>query len=136
MLDIGTEPYLLASTLRCILSQRLVRKNCRHCKVEYSPDAEYLKGIGVEVPPEEIHATYGEGCQHCFGTGYSGRTAIGELLEVNDDTRSLIIERAPTSRLREVSISQGMVPMRENGLLKAMRGLTTFEEVISHTEEL
>ena len=136
MLDMGTEPYLLASTLRCILSQRLVRKNCRHCKVEYSPDAEYLKGIGAVFPPDEINAMYGEGCQHCFGTGYSGRTAIGELLEVNDDIRSLIIERAPTSRLREVSISHGMTPMRENGLNKAMRGLTTFEEVISHTEEL
>jgi type IV pilus assembly protein PilB len=73
---------------------------------------------------------------HCFSTGYSGRTAIGELLEVNDDIRSLITERAHTSRMREAAIANGMVPLREDGLNKALRGITTIEEVVNQTEEL
>ncbi len=136
LLDMGTEPYLMASTVRCILSQRLVRRVCRYCKEEYTPDPEYLENLGLEFPPGEMHALYGKGCEHCFGTGFMGRTAIGELLAVDDDIQNLIIERAPTSRIRDAAILHGMTPMREDGLYKAMRGLTTFEEVISQTEEL
>ncbi len=136
LLDIGVEPFLLASTLRCILSQRLVRKVCRHCKEEYNPGIEFLREIGAVIPGEGIKGAYGKGCEHCFHTGFAGRTAIGELLEVNDDIRSLIVERSHTSRLRDAAIGSGMISMREDGLNKAFRGITTFEEVVNQTEEL
>jgi type IV pilus assembly protein PilB len=72
---------------------------------------------------------------HCFNTGFSGRIAIGELLEINDDIRTMITEKAHTARVKEVAMAGGMVPMREDGLDKAFRGITTFEEVINQTEE-
>jgi len=135
LLDMGAEPFLIASTLRCIVSQRLVRKVCKHCRVEYKPDSAYLREVGAIIPGDDIHTAYGKGCLQCFNTGYFGRVAIGELLEVNDDIRALITEKAHTLRIRDAAIGNGMVTLREDGLNKVFRGLTTFEEVVGQTEE-
>jgi type II secretory ATPase GspE/PulE/Tfp pilus assembly ATPase PilB-like protein len=136
LLDMGAEPFLIASTLRCIVSQRLVRKTCKHCKVDFTPEADYLREVGAIIPADDLNTSYGKGCMHCFNTGYSGRTAIGELLEVNDDIRALITEKAHTARIRDAAIANGMIPLRQDGLSKVFRGVTTFEEVIGQTEEL
>jgi len=142
LLDMGTEPYLLASTLRCVLSQRLVRTICRKCYTEYVPDEGVFNDIELaladirdfaDVPPK---LAYGKGCDHCFNTGYYGRTAIGEFLETDDDIRSLVVNRAHTVKIEEAAVRGGMIPIYRDGLRKVLERITTFEEVASQTEEL
>ncbi len=140
-LDMGTEPYLLASTLRCVLSQRLVRTICRRCYTEYVPDETVLQDIQLQLSDlAEFHEApvklaYGKGCENCFNTGYYGRTAIGELLETNDEIRSLIVQRAHKVRIEEAAISNGMIPIHRDGMRKVLARETTYEEVASQTEE-
>jgi type II secretory ATPase GspE/PulE/Tfp pilus assembly ATPase PilB-like protein len=142
LLDMGVEPYLLASTLRCVLSQRLVRLVCKHCMAEYVADETVLNDMGLSLDDvakfgdEPIKLAYGKGCEHCFNTGYYGRSAIGELLETEDDIRTLIINHAHTIRIEETAIKHGMVPLYKDGIRKVLAKETTFEEVASQTDVL
>lgn len=131
LLDMGVESFLLASTLRCILSQRLVRRICSSCKAEYVPDESYLKAFGVELPDNITTLAYGKGCIHCYNSGYSGRVAIGELFEVYEGMRELIMARSNTQVLRRFAMDHGMVPIKEDGLKKVWDKITTLEEVFS-----
>jgi len=140
LLDMGTEPYLLASTLRCILSQRLVRTICKHCYTEYTPDDALRKEIesfmvdfsDVEAGP--IQLAYGKGCQYCFNTGFYGRTAIGELLVTNDEIRDLTVGRAHTIKIEEAAIRSGMVSINRDGIRKVLNRETTLEEIKAQTD--
>jgi type II secretory ATPase GspE/PulE/Tfp pilus assembly ATPase PilB-like protein len=139
-LDMGVEPYLLASTLRCVLSQRLVRTICHNCYTEYTPDESMLNDLIRQVPDLQIlesgpmKLAYGTGCEQCYHRGYRGRTAIGELLEADDMIRTLIIERAHAQKIEEAAVGAGMVPMHINGIRKVLARETTLEEVSSQTE--
>ncbi len=135
--EMGVESYLLASSLLAVMAQRLVRKICPHCKEEYHMSPELFKqvsealGLDVEGPPPKIWR--GKGCQHCANTGYSGRTAIFELLTVNDPVRKKILEGADSSTIAEEAMKHGMRTLRQDGLLKVLAGETTPEEVMRVT---
>ncbi len=129
-LNIGVEAYNFVSALNCILAQRLVRVNCEHCKrpVQY-PDQMFVDS-GLD-PNDWRHVELMEapGCFECGGTGYRGRTAIHELLDLSDRIRELILDRRPTSEIKRLAREEGMTFLRESAVDKARRGITTLKEI-------
>ena len=125
--DMGVENYLISSTLVSVLAQRLVRMICRHCKAP----------AGTRLAPDgsRVECFRGAGCEHCFGSGYTGRVGIFELMELNDELRTLILKNADAVQLTTVARRNGMRNLREDGWLKAASGLTTAEEVMRVTQE-
>lgn len=137
LLDMGIEPFLIASSVRAFLAQRLVRKLCPHCSQPVSPDHyhdRYLQSVGFPVS-EKAHLRVPVGCRECRGIGYRGRLAIIEVCIVSSAMQELITARASQSVLKAKAIEEGMVPMRDYGWRKAIAGETTLEEVISVTAE-
>ncbi len=133
LLDMGVENYLLSSTVRGILAQRLVRIICPSCKQEdMSVDREELYRLGIE---REFSVYKGMGCERCANTGYYGRTGIFELLTVNDEIRKMILKGADANELREVARRNGMKSLLEDGIDKVKKGLTTVSEVLRVTQE-
>ena len=129
-LNMGVEPYNFVSSLNCILAQRLVRLICEFCKKEVHYSAEDLKASGLD--PQEWGDTpfyEGEGCIECSGTGFRGRTAIHELLELTDNVREMILAKRPSSEIRRVAREEGMHFLRESALDRVKRGLTTLKEI-------
>jgi type IV pilus assembly protein PilB len=134
LVDIGVEPFLIAATLEGVVGQRLVRRICTGCKVWYDPSVEILREL--DVPAEQVAGkkfAYGKGCTACNGTGYRGRMAIFEIMMVSDAVREMIMDKAPTSHLRDLSRREGMRTLRESGLLAIFDGTTSVEEVIRET---
>lgn len=129
LIDMGIEPFMVASTLSAVLAQRLVRVICPHCREEYRPDREYA---GITLP-EKLYR--GRGCDHCFQLGTSGRTGIYEMLPVDSQLCSMVIRRASTAEIKEYAISRGMRTLRDDGLAKAAAGITTIEEVLRVTQD-
>ncbi|RMG72570.1 MAG: type II secretion system protein GspE [Nitrospirae bacterium] len=130
LVDMGVEHYLVSSTLIGVMAQRLVRRICPHCKVQYKISDDIKKEFGFDTD----HLYHGEGCQHCSNTGYRGRIAIFELLIIGDEIREMITEKASSRELRERAIATGMRTLREDGLLKVKRGITTLDEVLRVTQ--
>jgi len=126
--DMGVENYLITSSLVAVLAQRLVRLICEHCK---APDGTRIAPDGETVP-----CFRGQGCEHCFGSGYSGRIGIFELMEINDEIRKLIMRGDDAIAITAVARRNGMRNLREDGWLKISRGYTTPEEVMRVTQEL
>jgi type IV pilus assembly protein PilB len=126
----GVEPYNFVSALNCVLAQRLVRMICPHCKVVVSYSDEELDNNGLN-PEEWRNVTFydGPGCIECAGTGYHGRTAIHELLDLTDHVRELILEKRPSSEIRKAAHDEGMHFLRESALRKVRAGLTTMKEI-------
>jgi type IV pilus assembly protein PilB len=134
LVDMGVEPFLISSTLECVLAQRLVRTICKRCRTPYEPSEALLSQIGLS--PHDIGDKtfyYGRGCAECNDTGYKGRMGIFELLDVSDPLRELINQRAPSVVLRQKAIELGMTTLRESGLRAIFDGLTTLEEVLKYT---
>lgn len=134
LLDIGIEPFLISATIEAIVAQRLVRKICLNCKVEYEPSDEQL--YELNLTRESLGGKklcYGAGCSMCGGSGYKGRMAIYEILVMSDRIRQLVMERAPTEKIRNIAKEEGMKTLRESGLLAIFDGLTTIEEVVRET---
>jgi type II secretory ATPase GspE/PulE/Tfp pilus assembly ATPase PilB-like protein len=129
-LNMGVEPYNFVSALNCVLAQRLVRMICPHCKVVISYSDEELDNNGLN-PEEWRNVTFydGPGCIECAGTGYHGRTAIHELLDLTDHVRELILEKRPSSEIRKAAHDEGMRFLRESALRKVRAGLTTMKEI-------
>jgi len=129
-LNMGVEPYNFVSALNCVLAQRLVRMICPHCKVVISYSDEELDNNGLN-PEEWRKVTFydGPGCIECAGTGYHGRTAIHELLDLTDHVRELILEKRPSSEIRKAAHDEGMRFLRESALRKVRAGLTTMKEI-------
>ncbi len=129
-INMGVEPYNFVSALNCIMAQRLVRLICKNCKKpkRYSP--EELKEAGLD-PVVWANVTFAEGagCLECSGTGYHGRTAICELLDLTDRIREMIVDRRPTSEIKRVACEEGMISLRESGLAKIRAGITTVKEI-------
>ncbi|HEY6349012.1 MAG TPA: GspE/PulE family protein [Candidatus Angelobacter sp.] len=128
--NMGVEPYNFVSALNCVLAQRLVRVICAHCKTraDYSPQA--LEDSGLN-PQEWADVTFyeGQGCIECAGTGYHGRTAIHELMDLTDRIRDLILEKRPSSEIRKAAHEEGMRFLRESALSKVRAGVTTLKEI-------
>ena len=128
--NMGVEPYNFVSALNCVLAQRLVRVICNHCKkrVNYTP--EFLADSGLNAQEWQNVAFYeGQGCIECAGTGYHGRTAIHELLDLTDRIRDLILEKRPSSEIRKAAHEEGMRFLRESALSKIKAGVTTLKEI-------
>lgn len=134
LVDMGTEPFLVAATLEAILAQRLLRKICSECKVAYQPSEAVLKQLNLkpaDIGGKEFYT--GQGCAKCNETGYSGRQGLFELLDMTDPLRELITERAATVVLRQKALELGMNSLRDDGLRNIYNGITTIEEVLKYT---
>jgi len=129
-LNMGVEPYQFVSALNCVLAQRLVRVICPHCKRPSPPGPTLLEESGLEPASVEDWTFYeGSGCIECGGTGYKGRTAICELLDLSDSIRELILARKPTSEIKKAAREEGMRFLRECAVERVMQGLTTLREI-------
>jgi len=134
LLDMGIEPFLLTATLEAVVAQRLVRTVCPDCSVEVEPEEELLLELGPDADLlRGQRIRYGRGCSSCHHTGYKGRTAIHELLLMDDDLRSLIQKGASTEDLRRAALGRGMRTLRGAGLALVAAGRTTVEEVLRET---
>jgi type IV pilus assembly protein PilB len=129
-INMGVEPYNFVSALNCIMAQRLVRVICPNCKKPKRYSLEELKEAGID-PAVWADVTFAEGagCLECSGTGYHGRTAICELLDLTDRIREMIVDRRPTSEIKRVACEEGMIPLRDSGLAKIRAGITTVKEI-------
>jgi type IV pilus assembly protein PilB len=129
-INMGVEPYNFVSALNCIMAQRLVRVICANCKKPKKYSAAELKEAGLD-PAVWGNVTFAEGagCLECSGTGYHGRTAICELLDLTDRIREMIVDRRPTSEIKRVACEEGMITLRDSGLAKTRAGITTLKEI-------
>ena len=134
LLDIGIEPYLIASSVICFIAQRLVRLICPQCKREAKPTKQFLEEIKPLVDPSTVKIFEGAGCEACKYTGYKGRTGIYEILVVNDEIRELILRRASTSEIKEKAVAGKMNTLRQDGWDKVLKGRTTISEVMRVTQ--
>ena len=134
LIDIGVKPFLVASSTRCLMAQRLVRKVCRRCGQPYQPTEQELRALALS-PDSLQNATLqkGRGCSDCSNTGYRGRMGIFEIFVIDDEARKLVYDKAPASVLRARAREMGMRTLREDGIRKALAGLTTPDEVIRAT---
>lgn len=134
LVDMGAEPFLVASSLLCVVAQRLIRRTCPRCKKAYQPPNDFLISLGVKMV--DISFMKGEGCQECRSTGYAGRDGIYEFLGIDEGIRNLIVSKASSSTIRSHAISNGFVTLRAEGIKKALKGQTTVEEVLRVTQEV
>ena len=135
LVEMGVEPYLVASALSGVLAQRLVRRICAHCKVPYTPPPEALQIAGIEVEDrEKVQFFRGEGCSQC-DDGYRGRVGIYELLAVDEEIRAMTLDRAPSHVIRQAAIErQGMVTLKGDAISKVLQGITTLDEALTKTQ--
>jgi type IV pilus assembly protein PilB len=130
MIDMGIEPFLVASSTVLIMAQRLVRRICKNCKEEVQISQEAKADLGLQ--PEDT-VSKGKGCEKCNGTGYSGRQGLYEVMPITPGLREQILDRASTTEIRHRAVEEGMLTLREDGLLKVAKGVTTVEEVLRET---
>jgi type IV pilus assembly protein PilB len=134
MVNMGIEPFLVATSVNIIQAQRLIRRICKDCKEEVSLPPEALVETGFSADEaQELKVYKGRGCQTCNNTGYKGRVGLYEVMEITDDLRELIIIGASAIELRKKAIELGMITLRESGLYKLREGITTIEEVVKET---
>ncbi len=132
--EMGIEPFNISASLLGVLAQRLVRKVCNNCKIEYTPDPDVLRRIGLNEEAIQGQKLYrGVGCEKCSGSGYNGRYAIHELLAVDDDIEAAIVKDKSASEIKDIATTNGMRTLREDGIQKAFQGITTLEEVLART---
>ena len=129
-INMGVEPYNFVSALNCILAQRLVRVVCEHCKKMAKPTVEEMKASALDPALwSQVLLANGAGCLECAGSGYHGRAAISELLDLTDNIREMIINRRPTSEIKRAAKDSGMTFLRDAGLAMVRRGITTLKEI-------
>jgi len=128
LLDLGVEPFLLASCLTAVLAQRLVRCVCPQCRQPYQPDEAELRDLGLKT---DARPTFykGRGCTHCMDTGYRGRIGLFELLVIDEEIRKLVTQGVDAGTIRQRALQRGMRDLRADGARKVMQGITTYEEV-------
>jgi type IV pilus assembly protein PilB len=126
----GVEPYQFVSALNCVLAQRLVRIICTHCKRPAPVTRALLEESGLDPAAMQRQVFHeGAGCIECGGTGYKGRTAICELLDLSDPIREMILARRPTSEIKKAAREEGMRFLRESAVERVMQGITTLREI-------
>jgi len=136
LIDMGIEPFLVASSVECLVAQRLVRRLCHSCKRPWNVDIEFLNSAGFD-PGRLNEGTIYEavGCEDCRMSGFRGRTGIYEILAITDQIRPLIVARASSNEIKAEALRHGMHTLREDGWSKALNGVTTVEEVLRVSEE-
>jgi type IV pilus assembly protein PilB len=129
LIEMGVEPFLVASAVDCVLAQRLARRLCHDCREEYTPPRQALLDAGYpdDALPEKLWRPVG--CKKCGGTGYRGRLGIHEVMLVSEEIADLTVKEATSEAIKAVAIEQGMLTLRQDGLEKARMGLTSIEEV-------
>ncbi|MCH7589762.1 type II secretion system ATPase GspE [PVC group bacterium] len=134
LIDMGVEPFLVASSLIACAAQRLVRRLCSHCKESYEASAELIERLKIQFPDGQKKEIYKpKGCVACMNTGYRGRLALLELLVIEDDIKDMIIRRANSIEIKKAGIQNGMITLRKAGLIKVAKGDTSLEEVLRVT---
>ena len=134
LVNMGVEPYLINSSLVCVLAQRLVRKICSYCKETYILKPEIIESLKLDVVNfSKIKFHKGKGCEHCFNTGYSGRTVISEVLQLTPKIRELILNGSQEQFIKQAARLEGMKTLREDGIQAVIKGQTTIEEVLRVT---
>jgi type IV pilus assembly protein PilB len=131
LVDMGIEPYLLGDTLRGIIAQRLVRKVCEHCKGPVKPDPRILERL--DLAGDDSYFYEGQGCETCRNTGYRGRLALFEILQITPSLRGLVSRNAGTEAIHAAALEEGLTTLRDDGIRKAREGKTTLSEVLSAT---
>ena len=129
IIDMGIEPFLVASSLIGVLAQRLVRTICPECKEEYKPDDALLGELGLRREDSDYTFSRGRGCAYCFHTGYRGRTAVFEMMSITEKIRQLILVRQPASKIKEAAMSEGMYTLRQSAIQKVMEKVSTPSEI-------
>jgi general secretion pathway protein E/type IV pilus assembly protein PilB len=130
----GVKPFLIASSTRCLMAQRLVRKICKKCAAPYTPTDAELNALGIKHEDlKTANVQKGKGCPNCNNSGNRGRIGIFEIFVLDDEGRKLIYDRVPTNVLRARAREMGMRTLREDGIRKVLAGMTTPEEVIRAT---
>ncbi len=134
--EMGIEPFNISASLLGVLAQRLVRRVCGECRVEYTPEANVLRQLGMKEEQIAGQKLYrGVGCEKCNGIGYNGRAGIHELLTISDDIETAIVNDLSAGEIKDVAVKGGMKTLRQDGILKAFQGVTTLEEVLAKTSE-
>ncbi len=134
LVDIGVEPFLLSSSLLAVIAQRLVRTLCNDCKESFQPDDMAFRSIGMDPARSRNHVIYrARGCENCFHTGYKGRNAIFEIMELNDELRSLILKTYDSNVIKKRALELNMMSLRQDGVQKLLNGVTTIEEIFRVT---
>lgn len=129
LMNMGIEPFLLASSLTGVLGLRLIRKNCKYCSAPYEPEPAFMKLVPL-AERETAEFRKGGGCDNCHQTGFSGRYSICELLTVDQPFREAVLDKVPTRTLQQVAVDRGMRTMWQRGLARALAGETTLEEIL------
>lgn len=129
MINMDMEPFLLASSVIGVLGVRLIRKNCTFCAEPYEPEESLLKLVPAEAQ-ETAMFRRGAGCRHCMETGFSGRKSVTEMLLVDQVFRDAVMQKIPTKQLHQIAVNQGMQPMWQNGLNRALKGEAPLEEIL------
>ena len=129
LIEMGVEPFLVASAVSCVVAQRLARRLCEHCKARVTVPGEVVRANGFAADDAEIHAFEAVGCTRCSGTGYKGRIGLYEVMPVNDEIRRLAVARASADEIAAAGVEAGMRRLRDEGLDKVRAGLTSFAEL-------
>ena len=137
LIDMGIEPFLVTSSIIAIIAQRLVRVLCPHCKEVYVPDDESLNNLGLNRTALKNHTFYRKnGCNLCMQTGFRGRTAIFEIMIVDDEIKKLVLKTSDANQINELALKRGMITLQKDGIDKVLQGMTTIEEVLRVTRSL
>src|SRR3989442_1729971 len=132
--DMGIEPFNVASEGNLIVGQRLVRRICKDCKQEHKYTDEELKALGIPAAEAAKLTFYkGAGCDNCGGTGYKGRQGLYEVMAMSSALRRMVLKGGSTEELREEAVKEGMLTLRSDGMVKVKRGITSLEEVVKET---
>ncbi len=130
MIEMGVEPFLIASSLIGVLAQRLVRVICAECKESYAPPVEAFRRLNLAVDTDSVTFYRGRGCERCRHTGYRGRIGIFELMPITDTIREFILRKAPTHEIRQHALESGMITLQQDAMQKTLEGITTMEEAL------
>jgi general secretion pathway protein E len=133
LIDMGIEPFLVASSVICVLAQRLVRIICPHCKESYTPSRQELEFLGCN--DQSILLYRGKGCEKCLGKGYLGRTGIYEFLEITPEIRTMIMDRKDAQSIKAAAMKSGFKTLQKDAIEKIIKGITTIEEVLRVTQK-
>lgn len=133
LMNMGIEPFLITSSIILIGAQRLARRICPNCKEEYKIDKSVFKDYNIKVDKNYVTLYRGQGCRDCFNTGYKGRVGLMETLVLTPRIRELIVNKAQEYQIKELARKEGMATLRENGLKKALAGITSWEEILRLT---
>jgi general secretion pathway protein E len=135
LIDMKIEPFLISSSVMAILAQRLVRVLCKECREPYPITPAEISELEIKRGVDNATVYRAKGCEACFNTGYLGRTAIYELLSVDDEMRQMIMKNSDASMIKALAIERGMMTLRQDGAEKILKGITSVEEVVRVTQK-